>query len=242
MNPAVAYLVLACGTGKDHRGTSWSVQAIQKYTSIAWIHGKPAVEELFDKGFIKLVKSGTRPRYELLEWDEVEATRRAKAPRMDSYASIVYDKIARGCQPKGKTEKLTAEHLVQVGRLWVCEGKCVAEPPADDTPLSEHYIWLPQTLVTGTSAGEASPLERVRRAEMYSLYGYSLISTTLINWSERMACSALSFTRNLSAAAWASRASMWSGHSRPAIAAPGHIPLRSLIGKSRMTDYSFGGA
>ena len=35
MNPAVAYLVLACGTGKDHRGTSWSVQAVQKYTGIA---------------------------------------------------------------------------------------------------------------------------------------------------------------------------------------------------------------
>ena len=36
MNPAVAYLVLACGTGKDHRGTSWSVQAaVKKYTAIA---------------------------------------------------------------------------------------------------------------------------------------------------------------------------------------------------------------
>ena len=35
MNPAVAYLVLASGTGKGHRGTSWSVQAVKKYTAIA---------------------------------------------------------------------------------------------------------------------------------------------------------------------------------------------------------------
>lgn len=34
MNPAVAYLVLACVAGKNHRGTSWCVQAVKKYTSI----------------------------------------------------------------------------------------------------------------------------------------------------------------------------------------------------------------
>src|SRR5215472_11236298 len=93
MNPAVAYLVLACGTGKDHRGTSWSVNAVQEYTGIAWIHGKPAVQALCDKRFIKLVKAGSRPRYELLDWDEVHAAQRARAPQMDNYANILYDKI-----------------------------------------------------------------------------------------------------------------------------------------------------
>ena len=35
MNPAAAYLVQASGTGGDNRTTSWSTNAIEKYTGIS---------------------------------------------------------------------------------------------------------------------------------------------------------------------------------------------------------------
>ena len=35
MNAAVAYLVLGRGTARDNRTTAWSVQAVEKYTSIS---------------------------------------------------------------------------------------------------------------------------------------------------------------------------------------------------------------
>ncbi len=34
LNPAVAYLVMACGTGRDNRRTVWSVNAIEKYSGV----------------------------------------------------------------------------------------------------------------------------------------------------------------------------------------------------------------
>ncbi len=34
LNPAVAYLVLARGTSADNRSTTWSAQAIEKYTGV----------------------------------------------------------------------------------------------------------------------------------------------------------------------------------------------------------------
>ncbi len=68
MNEAVAYLVLACGTGRDNLTTSWSSQALHKYTGIAWERGKAAIERLRHAGFIKFAESHTqqRPRYELV--------------------------------------------------------------------------------------------------------------------------------------------------------------------------------
>ena len=68
MNEAVAYLVLACGTGGDNRTTHWSSQALHKYGGIAWERGKAAIERLVQSGFVRLGKEHTRqkPRYELV--------------------------------------------------------------------------------------------------------------------------------------------------------------------------------
>jgi hypothetical protein len=40
LNRAVAYLVLARGTGKSNRQTAWSVQAIETYTAISRVKRK----------------------------------------------------------------------------------------------------------------------------------------------------------------------------------------------------------
>jgi hypothetical protein len=165
MNPAVAYLVLACGTGRDNRTTSWSAQAVAEYAGIAWLRGKPAIQDLCKAGFIQQTKTGTRPRYALFDWIEIEEARRAKLPQLGGNDAMVYGEIASGNQPKGTAQRRTADKLVQAGRLWVCGGNYVAQPPIDDTQVSDHYIWLPKTLVTGTEAGEDSPLARLRRAQ-----------------------------------------------------------------------------
>lgn len=66
MNPAVAYLVLARGTGRDNVTTSWSVQAIEKYTGIARSRAAQAVKVLRDSKIVTQTKGGTQPQYKLV--------------------------------------------------------------------------------------------------------------------------------------------------------------------------------
>ena len=53
-----AYLVLARGTGPDQRTTSWSVNAIEKYTSIARPRAKTAIEQLVRAGLVHITRGG----------------------------------------------------------------------------------------------------------------------------------------------------------------------------------------
>lgn len=65
MNPAIALLVLARGTGKDHRTTHWSAEAISTRTSITWRRAADAIKALEGPGLITRQKAGSRPRYRL---------------------------------------------------------------------------------------------------------------------------------------------------------------------------------
>lgn len=68
MNEAVAYLVLACGTGRNNHETRWSAQSLHKYTGITWERGKAAIEGLIRAGLVGLGEGHTKgqPRYKLL--------------------------------------------------------------------------------------------------------------------------------------------------------------------------------
>src|SRR5579871_3026721 len=74
MNEAVAYLVLACGTQGNNLTTSWSSQAIHKYTGIAWERSKLAIEQLTQNGFVRLGEKHTRhnPRYDLVPLEKTK--------------------------------------------------------------------------------------------------------------------------------------------------------------------------
>ena len=68
MNEAVAYLVLARGTGPENRSTSWSTTAVCKHGGIGIERGKQAINRLISE---KLVSHGeghtvAKPRYELI--------------------------------------------------------------------------------------------------------------------------------------------------------------------------------
>lgn len=163
MNPAVAYLVLACGTGRDNRKTAWSAQAVAVYGGMAWLRGKPAIDVLRDHGFISQTQAGSRPRYELLDWLEVKEAIKAQRPPMGPYQATIHEQIVQGKQPRSKLQRATADDLVREGRLWLIGEEYVAQPPKDVAPAEEHYIWLPNTLVCGTHAGEDPPVSRIRR-------------------------------------------------------------------------------
>jgi hypothetical protein len=64
-NAAIAYLILARGTGGDNRTTSWSVHTIEKYTRISRPMAKAAISTLIGAGQVEVIKGGSRPRYSL---------------------------------------------------------------------------------------------------------------------------------------------------------------------------------
>jgi hypothetical protein len=68
INAAVAYMVLARGSGRDQRSTSWSAHAVETYTGISRTRAKAGVEALKAAELVRLIESGSRPRYEITAW------------------------------------------------------------------------------------------------------------------------------------------------------------------------------
>lgn len=65
LNPAVAFLVLARGTGADNATTAWSANAVEKYTGISWRRASGAIEVLCGEELVICTAAGKRPRYKL---------------------------------------------------------------------------------------------------------------------------------------------------------------------------------
>src|SRR4051812_3723989 len=104
MNEAVAYLVLAQGTGGNHKSTSWSVNALKTYAGISLERGKAAIESLIERGFVRRAETHTasRPRYEIAtfgEWHQFEA---ARQPAPDYFERELLEKVRKGEQPSTK--------------------------------------------------------------------------------------------------------------------------------------------
>jgi hypothetical protein len=167
MNEAVAYLVLAQGTGRNHRATSWSANSLKTYAGISWERGKAAIEKLIEHGFIRRAETHTRtkPRYELAtfaEWSRTEATRQHAV--LDYFERDVLVRLGKGEQPSTKSQRKRAESLLERGILIRDRQSHYRLPEAPTSDPSEHLIWLPNTIVTGTKSGEESPVRRLRAA------------------------------------------------------------------------------
>src|SRR5438477_8718733 len=76
LNPAVAYLIEARGTGRDHATTSWSRTSIQHKAGIRYRSAAEALAALIGDGLARQTKAGARPQYELVPW--------ADHPRFDA--------------------------------------------------------------------------------------------------------------------------------------------------------------
>ena len=79
MNAAITYLVLASGTGGDNRTTSWSVNAVEKYTSVSRPRANDALQALSRGGLVRHKKTGKRPQYEIIAAIEVPNCKDAQA-------------------------------------------------------------------------------------------------------------------------------------------------------------------
>jgi hypothetical protein len=65
INPAVSLLTLAAGTGRDHRTTSWSAEAVFRYTGVSWRRARKAIADLETGQLVERLATGKRPRYRL---------------------------------------------------------------------------------------------------------------------------------------------------------------------------------
>jgi hypothetical protein len=71
LNAALAYLIMARGTGRDNRTTQWSVNAIEKYTGISRPNAAKAVKDLLDRGIWIKTRDGKHPIYEAVPGNEI---------------------------------------------------------------------------------------------------------------------------------------------------------------------------
>jgi hypothetical protein len=151
INTATAYLVMACGTGGNNGTTAWSVNAIEKYTSISRSRSKLAIEQLIGGGLVLRVKSGLYPRYRLLSWQDLGE---ASLPSLT--LSSVLARI--------KANEALSKHEIKSARALVSRGLAIEEPFGQFKPAENkaQLSWLPNAFVCGAD-GEAPPLERLRR-------------------------------------------------------------------------------
>jgi hypothetical protein len=158
MNPAVAYLILASGTGGDNKTTSWSVHAVETHTGISRCRAKASIKTLRDAGITNQTRGGSRPRYELPPWSKITGQVIERKP-LTIRQQEVFDVVLGGNQPTIK-QKQIAYALARKG--WLdrhSDGTFVKakEYPAD-------WIWLPNEIVTG-AVDETPPLELLRQTQ-----------------------------------------------------------------------------
>lgn len=172
MNAAVAYLVLAKGTLRDNRRTSWSVNSVETYGGIPRDKARKAVEALIADGALVQTQGGTKPRYELPAWHELN--RRAELTP-DEQAVFERVKAGESLPEFASTGRITSawrearqrhEKALACARSkgWLAysNGAYSVAPDPDPKP---DLAWLPNALVEGLGDGVPSVLERVRQTQ-----------------------------------------------------------------------------
>ncbi len=152
LNPSVSYLILAAGTGADQSTTSWSVNAIEKYTGISRGRSQKGIKDLIAGRLVDQIEAGSKPRYKIKPWaDQLEDE---LAP-MKPGAQRLVRAAAAGEAPDSKDR---AFHQTLVTRGFL-ESNGDLTFQADPNP---KWAWIPQSFVIG-AGGETPPLERLRR-------------------------------------------------------------------------------
>lgn len=65
MNQAVAFLVMARGTGRDNSTTSWSALSVFNHSGISRRRAQAAIESICSSGLAEIIQTGKNPRYKL---------------------------------------------------------------------------------------------------------------------------------------------------------------------------------
>jgi biotin operon repressor len=158
MNELVAYLVQARGTARDNRTSTWSVEAIERYTGISRHKAAASVKNLRAKGFEQLLRSGTKPKYDLIPFSELPGA--DPRPALSGSEQNVLHRVQDGLA-LGRNHREHARTAAKKGWLLELEGEFAIAPVPEIKP---DLIWLPNELVTG-AVGEIPPLELVRQTQ-----------------------------------------------------------------------------
>jgi hypothetical protein len=157
MNEPVAYLVQARGTGRDNRTTTWSVDSIERYTGISRHRAAAAVKRIRDVGLTRLLRGGTKPKYELVPFSELPGA--DPRPALSCPEEMAVDRVQRGLA-LSRNHRDQARRAVNKGWLVEHQGEFAIAPPE----IKPDLIWLPNKLIDG-AAGETPPLELVRQTQ-----------------------------------------------------------------------------
>jgi hypothetical protein len=178
MNPAVAYLVQARGTGGDNRTTKWSTNSIEQHTGIGRSRAAAAIAELERGGLVVRLAESTpsRPKYKIAPAHRVPGCEGCPPPLNDEQQGVL-DRLGDGWTAvpsmlpslrKAEREGWGVRWPLQVAFDLVRLGR--VEPSPDSTRFravlfdidKPDWIWLPNALVDG-AAGETPPVELVRQ-------------------------------------------------------------------------------
>jgi hypothetical protein len=154
INPGIALLVLAAGTGGDQATTSWSVHAIETHTSMSRGRAGKAINYLIDQRLVQQTAKGSRPSYRIRPWAEVLEHHVGNLPIATQRA---FRAIAGG-RPVAAKDQSGQSHLERLG--WTKNGVLTFWHEREP-----QYAWLPMAFVTGAGAEFAPPLERLRQTQ-----------------------------------------------------------------------------
>ncbi len=158
LNSAIAFLVMARGTGPDNRATQWSISAIEKYTGISRPNAKKAVTDLLDRGIWKKTRDGKHPVYEAVPGNEIPGGPFTTAEQSVLAAirngdAVPDEAVAEALKARGIIRESSKRQRYRPFDLDDAAIAALSEPKP---------IWLPNTLVDG-AAGEVPPVELIRQ-------------------------------------------------------------------------------
>ena len=166
MNEAVAYLVLAQGTGRDNRSTKWSSTALHKYAGVSFERGIAAIERIIRAGYLRYGDNHTnaKPRYELATWAEfTQRDLATKKSHLSTSEKAYFESLPNngGFGEPGRGRNVERfETLLRAGLIWATSQEhFYTRDSSEPDP-----IWLPNTIITGTAKGEEPPVKRVRKS------------------------------------------------------------------------------
>jgi hypothetical protein len=180
MNPAVAYLTLARGTGGDNRTTRWSANAIEQRTGISRSRAAQAITELERSKAVFRDPAGKRdhPRYKIVPAHEIPGCEGCPPPALDPEQQRVLDQLGSGRTLVPRTIRPTqreeherwgtrlpgkvADQLVALGRATRDGAQYRTVRYDAEAAARPDWIWLPNALVDG-AASETPPVELVRQ-------------------------------------------------------------------------------
>ena len=159
LNPAIAHLIMARGSGRDNRTTQWSVHAIEQHSGLSRPNAAKAIQDLLHRGVWKKTRDGRHPIYQSVPGNEIPGGPFTVAEQ-DTIAEIRAGKVIAS-RREAVAAVLRARGFVEQTRGF----KYRLNAAAVDARSEPKAVWLPNTLIDG-AADEVAPVELLRQTRL----------------------------------------------------------------------------